>query len=94
MPDITGQVVILTVTDAGRSAAWYCDLLGAEETGRYVQPDGRVALVSITEPGSRLELCLACHDADAGSSPSSVLGLITWSSWSRGAATSIAGPPG
>jgi catechol 2,3-dioxygenase-like lactoylglutathione lyase family enzyme len=67
MPDITGQVVILTVTDAGRSAAWYCDLLGAEETGRYVQPDGRVALVSIIEPGSRLELCLACHDADTGS---------------------------
>jgi len=67
MPDITGQVVILTVTDAGRSAAWYCDLLGAEETGRYVKPDGRVALVSITEPGSGMELCLACHDADAGS---------------------------
>ena len=38
MPDIAGQVVILTVTDAGRSAAWYCDLLGAQETGRYVQP--------------------------------------------------------
>jgi len=67
MPDITGQVVILTVTDAGRSAAWYCDLLGAEETGRYVRPDGHVALVSITEPGSGMELCLACHSADAGS---------------------------
>jgi catechol 2,3-dioxygenase-like lactoylglutathione lyase family enzyme len=67
MPDITGQVVILTVTDAGRSAAWYCDLLGAEETGRYVRPDGHVALVSITEPGSGMELCLACHGADAGS---------------------------
>ena len=67
MPDITGQVVILTVTDAGRSAAWYCDLLGAQETGRYVRPDGHVALVSITEPGSGMELCLACHGADAGS---------------------------
>jgi catechol 2,3-dioxygenase-like lactoylglutathione lyase family enzyme len=65
MPDITGQVVILSVTDADRSAAWYCDLLGAEETGRYVQPDGHTALVSITEPRSRLELCLACHGADA-----------------------------
>jgi glyoxylase I family protein len=67
VPDINGQVVILTVTDADRSAAWYCDLLGAEETGRYLQPDGLVAIVSITEPGSRIELCLACHGADAGS---------------------------
>jgi len=65
VPDITGQVVILTVTDAERSAAWYCDLLGAEETGRYVQPDGRTTLVSITEPHSHMELCLACHGADA-----------------------------
>lgn len=44
MRDIIGQVVILTVSDADRSAAWYHDLLGIEETGRYVQPDGRVTL--------------------------------------------------
>lgn len=66
-PAITGQVVILTVTDADRSAAWYCDLIGAEETGRYVQPDGHVAIVSITEPGGRIELCLVSHGADADS---------------------------
>jgi glyoxylase I family protein len=61
MPGITGQVVILTVSDADRSAAWYCDLLGMEETGRYVQPDGHVALVSLAELQSGVELCLVDH---------------------------------
>lgn len=66
MPDIIGQVVILTVSDADRSAAWYCDLLGTQETSRYVQPDGHVALVHLAEPRSAVELCLVAHDADPG----------------------------
>jgi len=66
VPDIIGQVVILTVRDADRSAAWYCDLLGTEETSRYVQPDGHVALVHLAEPRSGVELCLVGHSADPG----------------------------
>ena len=66
MPDISGQVVILTVSDADRSAAWYCDLLGAQETSRYVEPDGHVALVHLAEPRSGVELCLVSHAADPG----------------------------
>ncbi len=67
MPDITGQVVILSVSDADRSAAWYCNLLGAEEAGRYVKPDGHVALVCLSEPRSGVEFCLVDHGADPGS---------------------------
>jgi hypothetical protein len=43
MPDIAGQVVILTVSDVERRTDWYCRLLGMEETSRYVQPDGHAA---------------------------------------------------
>jgi glyoxylase I family protein len=63
MPRIAGQVVILTVSDAGRSAAWYCDLLGMDETSRYVQPDGHVALVHLAEQSSGVELCLVAHQS-------------------------------
>jgi glyoxylase I family protein len=66
MPDIVGQIVILTVSDADRSAAWYSGLLGAQETGRHVQADGRVGLVQLAEPRSGLELCLVDHGADPG----------------------------
>src|SRR6266568_235641 len=61
MPGIAGQVVILTVSDADGSAAWYCDLLGMDETSRYVQPDGHVALVHLAERFSGVELCLVDH---------------------------------
>jgi glyoxylase I family protein len=61
MPHIAGQVVILTVTDADRSAAWYRDLLGMKETSRYVQPDGHVEQVCLAEPRSGIELCLLAH---------------------------------
>jgi glyoxylase I family protein len=66
MPDIAGQVVILTVSDVDRSATWYCDLLGMEETSRYVQPDGHVALAHLTEPRSGVELCLVAHRPGGG----------------------------
>jgi glyoxylase I family protein len=35
-------------------------------TSRYVQPDGHVALVHLTEPSSGVELCLVDHGADPG----------------------------
>jgi glyoxylase I family protein len=66
MPEIAGQVVVLTVTDAERSTAWYRDLLGMEETSRYVEPDGRVALVHLAESRSGMELCLVAHRASGG----------------------------
>jgi glyoxylase I family protein len=61
MPRIAGQLVILTVSDADRSAAWYRDLLGMDETSRYVQQDGHVALVHLAEQSSGVELCLVDH---------------------------------
>jgi len=61
MPRIAGQVVILTVSDADQSATWYRDLLGMEETSRYVQPDGHIALIHLVERLSGVELCLVCH---------------------------------
>jgi glyoxylase I family protein len=69
MPDIAGQVVILTVSDADASAAWYCQLLGMREDGRYVRPDGHVELIHVTEPRSGLELCLVSHGAEHGVAP-------------------------
>ena len=61
MPRIAGQVVILTVSDADRSAAWYRDLLAMDETSRYTQPDGHVALIHLADPLSGVELCLVNH---------------------------------
>jgi glyoxylase I family protein len=75
MPDIAGQVVILTVSDADRSTAWYRDLLGMEETSRYVQPDGHVALVHLAEPRSGVELCLVAHRHRGGSFDEFRIGL-------------------
>jgi len=61
VPRIAGQVVILTVSDADRSASWYRDLLGMDEISRYVQPDGHVAQVHLLERLSSVELCLVDH---------------------------------
>ncbi len=66
MPEITGQVIIFTVSNADRSAAWYCRLLGWKETGRYVQPDGHVQQVCLADPLSGLQLCLVDHEAGSG----------------------------
>ena len=75
MPDIAGQVVILTVSDVDRSAAWYCGLLGMGETSRYVEPDGHVALAHLTEPRSGVELCLVAHRTSGGGFDESRIGL-------------------
>lgn len=66
MPDIAGQVVILTISDADLSAVWYCQLLGMQETGRHVRPDGHVELIQVAEPRSGLELCFVDHGAGPG----------------------------
>lgn len=57
MPDIAGQVVILTVSDVERSTDWYCRLLGMEETSRYVEPDEHVAQAHVADPRRGAELC-------------------------------------
>jgi glyoxylase I family protein len=75
MPRMAGQIVILTVSDADRSAAWYRDLLGMDETGRYVQPDGHVALVSLAERFSGVELCLVDHRSGQGAFDEFRIGL-------------------
>ena len=57
-PALTGQiVVILTVNDADRSAAWYRRMLGATESSRYSSGDGTLQVV-VEEPATRLQLCL------------------------------------
>jgi glyoxylase I family protein len=66
MREITGHVVILTVNDADRSAAWYCRLLGYREAGRYLGPDGRLAQVSLTGSNGSQELCLVTHARSPG----------------------------
>jgi glyoxylase I family protein len=67
MVGITGEiVVILTVLDPERSAAWYARLLDLRESGRYVHSDGRVGQVCLTEPRSGLQICLVGHAANAG----------------------------
>ena len=66
MPEIIGQIVILTVGDAERSAAWYAGLLDWPESSRYVQPDGHVRQVCFTDSRSGLNLCLVDHNSGAG----------------------------
>ena len=59
---LTGRfVVVLTVGDVERSAAWYATLLGMDERGRYVRPDGRLGQACLAEPRSGLEICLVSH---------------------------------
>jgi glyoxylase I family protein len=66
MSEIVGQIVILTVSDADRSAAWYGELLGWRESSRYVQPGGDVQQVCLTDPRSGLDLCLVAHQPEPG----------------------------
>ena len=92
MAAITGAVVvILTVTDVERSAAWYAELLGMREAGRYVDPDGRVGQVCLAEPRC------ACKSASsatmpAGRSTSTASDSTTLSSSSRVGSTWTTGP--
>jgi glyoxylase I family protein len=64
---ITGVVTVtLTVTDPERSAAWYSQLLGMDEEGRYVHADGRVGQICLSEPLTGLDICLVSYASDAG----------------------------
>lgn len=91
MPEITGQVIILTASNADRSAAWYCSVLGWEQGDRYVQPDGHVQQVSLADPRSGLQLCLVYHKAGAGVFDEFRAGLDHLEFWSPGAAISTRG---
>ena len=55
-----GRGLTLTVTDLRRSADWYRELLSAQEHS-YVDDNGLLAQVTLTEPTSRLQLCLVSH---------------------------------
>ena len=65
-PSVSGQiVVILTVSDAGRSAVWYQQLVGARERSHYNSAGGTLQVV-LEESASRLRLCLLSrHDKPA-----------------------------
>jgi glyoxylase I family protein len=65
-PQVAGQIIILTVSDADRSAAWYASVLGWAENGRYIQPDGHVHQVSLADPRSGLQMCLVSHQTGTG----------------------------
>jgi len=63
---IIGQIVILTVSDADRSADWYCRLMGWREDSRYVRPDGHIQQVCLTDPRTGLRMCLVAHESAPG----------------------------
>lgn len=61
---ITGQIVLtLSVRDLRRSARWYRELLGAQESS-YLNEEGDLAQVTLFEPMSGVELALVSHVAD------------------------------
>jgi catechol 2,3-dioxygenase-like lactoylglutathione lyase family enzyme len=58
---ITGRfLVILTVSDLERSAAWYRRLLGAGERREH-DAEGALCQVVLTEPRSGAQICLVGH---------------------------------
>jgi glyoxylase I family protein len=59
VPAITGYLAAtLTVTDLGRSIAWYQELLGASIRRQYEPPDGHQRDACLVEPRTGLEICL------------------------------------
>jgi glyoxylase I family protein len=74
-PEVIGQDIILTVSNADRSAAWYRNLLGWREGSRHVQPDGHVRQVCLTGRRSGLHLCLVDHRSGPGAFDESRAGL-------------------
>jgi glyoxylase I family protein len=67
VPDICGQVVVLTVSDAARSARWYCDLFDFTEIGRYEDAHDRGLQVGLGHAGSGMQLYLVQHGIEATS---------------------------
>jgi catechol-2,3-dioxygenase len=67
VPSITGRVEVnLTVRDPIGSAAWYAELLGMEKLYEFDPGDGRASYVCLSEPVSKLVLCLVGHAANPG----------------------------
>lgn len=60
MRALTGQVVVLTVSDLVRSKRWYCELL-ALDSHRSSGPDGTVNQVTMRDSRTGLEICLVLH---------------------------------
>ena len=67
MPPITGRIEVnLTVCDPGRSAAWYCELLGLEQRSDYTSEDGQLRYVVLRDPASSFILGLVGHGTNSG----------------------------
>jgi len=54
----------LTVSDVAASAAWYTDVLGFEQVGQHVSPDGSRRKVFLRHPGLPVRLGLVQHGQD------------------------------
>ncbi|MGB5758573.1 MAG: VOC family protein [Acidimicrobiales bacterium] len=67
MPSITGRLEItLSVRDPQRSAAWYCELLGMQQTYDHTSDDQRMRYICLVEPISEFVLCLVGHAGNPG----------------------------
>jgi glyoxylase I family protein len=64
---MTGRIEItLSVRDPQRSAAWYSDLLGMQQTYDHTSDDRRMRYICLVEPRSELVLCLVGHAGNPG----------------------------
>jgi len=86
VPGIIGQVAVLTVRDAGRSAAWYCELLGTEKPA--VMFSRTVVSRWLTSPRRAVawSYALSAMTRTRVPSTSSAPDWITWNSWLPSAA--------
>lgn len=67
MPAITGRLEItLSVSDPERSAAWYAQLLGMDQTYDHTSADGSMRYICLVEPLSQFVLCLVGHAENPG----------------------------
>jgi glyoxylase I family protein len=67
MPSMTGRLEItLSVRDPERSAAWYSQLLGMNQTYDHTSDDHRMRYICLVEPISEFVLCLVGHADNPG----------------------------
>jgi len=58
--------VNLTVSDPERSAAWYAELFGMQETYDFTSANGAMRYICLVEPRSEFVLCLVGHSTNQG----------------------------